>query len=157
VHADATRLAVRQEAFDLIASTLMSNLPDKTQRADLMRLAAHACMQFGKFVFGTHHFSVRSVLRREMRSGRYPEVPVYRYLFRSTEIKREAREFFHDVSCHPMVIAIPLLARLGLPTVKLSRMTEHVPLVNQLGELLLVTARRPKSTAARWSHEMVHA
>lgn len=156
VHADATRLAVRKGAFDLVASTLMSNLPSKAQRAELMRLAAHACSPFGKFVFGTHHFGVRSVLRRETRSGRYPEVPIYRYLFRSSEIKREAREYFHDVSCHPMVIAIPLLSRLGVPTVKLSRLTEHVPLVNQFGELLLVTAHRPKRVAYMQT-DIVHA
>jgi 2-polyprenyl-3-methyl-5-hydroxy-6-metoxy-1,4-benzoquinol methylase len=143
LHADCTQLAVQPRAFHLVASTLMSNLPTPAQRASVMRIAAYACGPSGKFVFGTHHYSMRSIIRREVRSGYYREVPIYRYLFRSGEITSETRKYFGHVECHPMVIAIPLLSKLGAPVVKISRISEHIPLLNKLGQLLLVVAREP--------------
>jgi uncharacterized protein YbaR (Trm112 family) len=144
VWADCTQFSVRPSAFPLVACTLMSNLPDQQQRTQLMRIAAKACDPSGKFVFGTHHYGVQSLLRRELRSGYYAGAPIYRYLFRAREIKRETRRHFGFVSCHPIVITIPFLRRLGVPTVKVSRLSERVPGVNQLGHLLLVVAKKPR-------------
>ena len=140
---DCTRLSVQPRVFHLVASTLMSNLPTAEDRTRIMRLAARACAPSGKFVFGTHYYSIRSVIRRELKAGYYREIPIYRYLFRADEIKRETLQFFGHVECHPTVICLPLLSRLGAPTVKISRLSEHVPILNRLGRLLLVIAREP--------------
>jgi SAM-dependent methyltransferase len=147
VHADCTQFAALPDAFDLVASTLVSNLPTAQHRAAMMRVAATACKPSGKFVFGTHHFGIRSRLLREPRSGYYREVPIYRYMFRRKEIEAETRAYFADVTCHPIRIAIPLAARMRLPVVKLSRLTERVPLINEFGELLLTTARHPNEVS----------
>lgn len=148
VHADCTRLALAPREFDLVASTLVSNLPTVQHRAAMMRIAAAACSSAGKFVFGTHHYGIRSRFNRAPRSGHYPGAPIYRYLFRRGEIEAETRSYFTEITCHPIQIRIPLAERMRLPIVKLSRLTERVPLINELGELLLVIATRPRNVPA---------
>jgi SAM-dependent methyltransferase len=143
VQADCTELAVEPGAFDLVASTLMSNLPTAQHRAGVMRVAAIACKPLGKFVFGTHYHGLGSRLRGEAKSGYYREAPIYRYMFGRREIVAETRPHFADIDLHPIRIALPFTARLGLPILKLSRLTERVPLINQFGDLLLVVARQP--------------
>ena len=152
VWADCTRVHLEPGAFDLVASTLVSNLPTAQHRAAMMRVAAEALKPEGKFVFGTHHYGIRSRLRGEPRSGYYREAAIYRYLFSRKEIEAETRPFFGEVDSHPIRIAIPLAGRMHLPVVRISRMTERVPLINQFGELLLVTARRPIADVAIRSH-----
>lgn len=145
VHADCTEFAVEPGVFDLVASTLVSNLPTAKHRGAMMQVAALALKpSSGKFVFGTHHYGIGSRLRREPRSGYYREVPIYRYMFRRGEIEEETRHYFADVDCHPIRIALPLAARMHLPLVAISRLTERIPIINQFGELLLVTARKPR-------------
>lgn len=143
VHADCTQLAVTPHSFDLVASTLVSNLPTLQHREAMMRVAAKAMKPTGKFVFSTHHYSLRSRLRGEPQSGYYPDAKIYRYLFSKKEIDAETRRYFADVASHPIQIAIPFLGRLGRPAVTVSRLAERVPAVNKLGTLLLVVAQRP--------------
>lgn len=147
VHADCTQFAVAPQSFDLVASTLVSNLPTPQHRAAMMRVAAAAVKKTGKFVFSTHHYGIRSRLRREPQSGYYREVPIYRYLFKQKEIQAETAPYFADIACHPIQVAIPLVTRLRLPAVTLSRLAERIPIINQLGELLLVVARTPRIAA----------
>jgi SAM-dependent methyltransferase len=143
VQADVTQLAVAPGQFDLVASTLVSNLPTLEHVATVFRLAARACKPGGKFVFGVHHRGVRSWLRGERLSGYYHEGHIFRRLFRTGEIERETRRVFDEVRARPIQIIVPLLGRLGVPVVPLSRLLERVPLLNELGELVLVQARRP--------------
>lgn len=143
VHADCTQMEVGPSSFGLVVSTLGSNLPTARHRARMMALAAKACKPSAAFVFSTHHYGFRSRMRGEAQSGRYAGGLIYRYLFRRREIKAETRAFFDEIKCHPIVISIPFAARAGLPIVKLSRLTERVPIINNFGELLLVVARRP--------------
>lgn len=143
VHADCTQLAVAPHSFDLVASTLVSNLPTLQHREAMMRVAAKAMKPTGKFVFSTHHYGIRSRLRREPQSGYYPDAKIYRYLFSKKEIDAETRRYFADVASHPIQIAIPFLGRLGQSAVTVSRLAERVPLVDKLGTLLLVVAQRP--------------
>jgi SAM-dependent methyltransferase len=143
VQADCTQLAVAARRFDLVASTLVSNLPTEQHRAAVVALAARACKPQGKFVFSVHHFGVRSRLRGEEQSGYYREAPIYRRFFRPREILEETRVAFADVTVRPIQMAVPLIGLLRLPVVAISRMLERVPIVNKLGELLLVVARTP--------------
>jgi SAM-dependent methyltransferase len=143
VHADCTQFATAPAAFDLVASTLISNLPTKEHLAATLRMAANSCKPNGKFVFSTHFFSWRNRLRGEPRSGYYDWAPIYRHFYTVNEIVGETRAAFADVKCHPIQIAIPLARRLRLPVLKLSRAAERLPLLNQLGDLLLVSARQP--------------
>lgn len=152
VHADCTRLAPAPGSFDLVVSTLISNLPTPQHRAATMQVAAEACKTAGRFVFGTHHYGVRARLHGEAKSGLYDGAPIYRYMFDRREIELETRRFFDDISCTPIQIMFPLAQRLHLPVVKLSRVAERLPLVNQLAALLLITARAPTHARSTPAH-----
>jgi SAM-dependent methyltransferase len=145
VQADCTRPMTRARAFDLVASTLMSNIPTKDQRLEVMRVAAAAVKHRGKFVFGTHYYGLGSWVRGEKKSGYYREAPIYRYMYRRGEIKRETRRFFAAVRCHPVRIALPFMGRLGRRWVTVSQKLEQVPVLNQFGDLLLVVAEDPRN------------
>lgn len=141
IEADCTQLRVRR-SFDLVASTLMSNLPTIEHRQALYKVVANALREGGKFVFSTHHFSWQARLERKARSGYYREGGIYRYLFEVAEIRREVARHFESVSCRPIQIHIPLAGRFGA-ALTLSRLSERIWPLNRLGELLLVTAKRP--------------
>lgn len=145
VEADCTRLRVQPAAFDLVASTLISNLPTLQHREAVYRLAATALREGGKFVFSAHHFSWAARRRREAKSGPYRPGGIYRYLFTHAEMRREVRRFFGSVACRPVQIHVPGTGRLGLQYL-VSRLSERLWPVNRLGELLLVAARKPLAT-----------
>ncbi|MEO8805834.1 MAG: class I SAM-dependent methyltransferase [Burkholderiaceae bacterium] len=141
IEADCTQLQVRRN-FDLVASTLMSNLPTLEHRRALYKVVANALREGGKFVFSTHHFSWQARLARKARSGYYREGGIYRYMFEVAEIRREVAQHFESVSCRPIQIHIPLAGKFGA-ALMLSRLSERIWPLNRLGELLLVSARRP--------------
>jgi SAM-dependent methyltransferase len=144
VQADVTKLTVAPRQFDLVFSTLVSNLPTHAHREAMYRLVKEALKDDGQFVFSTHHHGVRQRLRGETADGRYSGGGIYRRLFTRREIDEEMAPYFEESTSRPIQVTIPLTWHLGLPLAKLSRVLEHVPLVNQLGNILLVTARRRK-------------
>jgi|SRR5687767_11170463 len=148
VHADVTKLGVAPRQFDLIASTLVSNLPSGDNRAKMLSIASSACKPGGKFVFSTHYYGLKSRLRREPRAGFYPENPaIFRYLFSRTELTGETRAFFRNVTVHPIRVSIPFARTIGLNVVRLSKRSEALPVVNLLGDLLLAVASQPVAAA----------
>lgn len=155
VEADCTRLRLAPGRFDLVASTLMSNLPAPDHREAVYQLAASALREGGKFVFSTHHHSWRARWRGEAQAGHYRSGGIYRYLFRQGEIRRETRRFFGSVDCRPMQIHVPLSAKLRVQYVA-SRMAERIWPLNRLGDLLLVAARKPYRAAAAFLVSHAH-
>jgi SAM-dependent methyltransferase len=147
VEADCTRLRVQPASHDLVASTLLSNLPTAEHRAALYRLAATALRDGGKFVFSAHHWSWRARRRGEAKSGPYRPGGIYRYLFREAELRQEVKRFFSAVACRPVQIHLPLSGRLRVQVLA-SRLCERVWPLNRLGELLLVVARKPAEPLA---------
>jgi SAM-dependent methyltransferase len=143
-HVDIAHFAVAPRAFDACLSTCVSSLSPAHRRT--MYQAVGAGLGEGPFVFSTHFHNQRRRLGGIPQAGRYGEGGIFRYFFRRTEIQREVQQYFATVRVWPIKIRLPLLARLGLPAVTLSRYCERLPLVNRLGELLLVTATRPIST-----------
>lgn len=144
VQADCTRTAVAPRAFDRALSTLVSNLPSLQHVHAMCRIAAAALVERGRFVIDAHHHSLRHRVRREPQRGHYPESGIFRYLFRGTELREVCREHFKQVRCRPIQVTLPLLGRVGMQSVALSRTTERLPLLNQLGELLLGVAEQPR-------------
>jgi SAM-dependent methyltransferase len=143
VLADITKLAVAPGVFDRVLSTLVSNLPSREHRLAMFKVACEGLTSDGRFVFSTHFHSLRNKLAGVAQSARYTEGGIYRYHFTPAEIDREASPYFRRVTVRPMQIYIPLGERLGLPMAATSRAAEFVPLLNQLGRLLLVACRRP--------------
>ncbi len=143
VNADCCQLAVPTQSFERVLSTLVSNLPTARHRTTMMRLAANAIGDAGKFVFSTHHYGMRERLRGEPMSGRYRDTDIYRRLFRRQDILGETTPYFRNVQCRAIRIQIPLLGRLGFPVVAFSHFAERIPLFDQLGDLLLLVAQQP--------------
>jgi SAM-dependent methyltransferase len=144
VQADVTRLRVAPRRFDRVFSTLMSNLPTRAHRDATYRLAASALRDDGVFVFSTHHYGWRQRVRGEPIEGRYTEGGIYRRLFTRREVLDEVGRCFDDPRSWPIQIALPFTYREGFPLLAVSTVAERLPLVSQLGSLLLATARRPR-------------
>jgi SAM-dependent methyltransferase len=148
VQADCTKLVLQPASFDLVVSTLISNLPTAAHRQAMLHLVADALRQTGKYVFTAHHYSFHSRLNREPKSGRYQAGGIYRYLFYRQELKAETRARFEEVDCRPIQVVLPFTWRFRLPILRTSRIAERVPLLNRFGWLLLVVARLPARRAA---------
>lgn len=143
VHADVTTLRVPSRRFDVVYSTLTSNLPTREHRQAMYRVAADALRSDGRFVFSAHHQGIMQWLSGESKSGRYAQGHIYRYNFALRECVNEVRPYFASVRAWPIQIRVPFPKRIGLPTVELSRRLERVPVVNRLGDLILCVAQAP--------------
>jgi SAM-dependent methyltransferase len=128
--------------FDLVLSTLVSNLPTREHRNSMYCLAANALKPNGRFVFSTHNHGFRQRLLGDSKSGRYSQGGIYRYNFTVSECKEEVRPYFKVVNARPIQIYFPFARRLRLPLVALSRFLEHIPLINGFGNLILCTAEQ---------------
>ena len=144
VMADISSLKVAASQFDYVLSTLTSNLPSRAHRESLYALASNALCESGRFVFSTHHHGFRQILSGEKKSGRYSPLGIYRYNFKVRECIDEASQFFKLVHARPIQINFPFARSLRLPIVRLSRLLEHVPLLNKFGNLVLCAAEQPR-------------
>ncbi len=140
---DVGTLAVKAGAFDRVLCTLMSNLPTREHREATYRLAARALRPSGRFVFSTHHHSVRDRLAGRPKSGRYREGGIYRYCFGVRECASEARGHFLSVHARPLRVYLPLSRKLRLPLLLQSRIAERIPVLNRLADLVLCSASDP--------------
>lgn len=140
---DITTMKVSSGSFDRVLSTLVSNLPSREHRNAMYRLAANALRPNGRFVFSTHNHGFWQWVHGEEKSGRYKPGHIYRYNFSVSECKAEIRSYFEVIKARPIQIYIPFARRLGLPLVALSRFLERIPLINDLGTLILCSAERP--------------
>lgn len=144
VQADCTKVMVAPRSFNRVLSTLVSNLPTHDHVHAMCRVAAIALSDRGRFVLDAHHHSLRERIRKTPQRGEYPDSGIFRYLFQGAELTGICRQHFEQVRCRPMQVTLPLLGRFGLHPVVLSRGAERLPLVNQLGELLLGVAEGPR-------------
>lgn len=149
VQADCTKPTTAKFSFNLALSTLVSNLPTREHRRAMFRVVSQALANDGRFVFSTHHHSLRSRLKGEPQAGTYISNGIHRYLFAPREIRVECGEFFEDIRLRRIQIHVPLTGRLGFPQVALSRFAESIPVLNSLAELLLVKARVPTLRLSR--------
>lgn len=144
VHADITRLAVAPERFDLVLGAhVLSSLPSREHRLAMHRVASQALMDRGRFVFSGHYYGVRERLAGASLVSRYEGDGMYRWFARRDEVRREAGPYFRRLHVRQSEVFLPLAQRLGLPVVQISRVAEHMPLVNEFGRLLLATAEQP--------------
>jgi SAM-dependent methyltransferase len=144
VQADVTKLAVSPGQFDRCLSTLVSNLPSTEHRAAMFRLATTALRPNGRFVYATHHQSLRSRWKKVPQDGHYPGSGVYRYHFFRSEVLEEARPFFDSVKVFKRSLYLPFpFGRLGRMSRALEWVAERLPVTDQLAELLVVSAEKP--------------
>lgn len=143
VMGDTTTLRVAQGYFDRILSTLVSNLPTVEHRRAMYAMCARSMKPDGKFVFGTHYFGLRQKLAFEAQAGRYVEGGIFRYLFTIDEVRKELEPYFRKSEIRPIQAYLPFARRLRLPLRTQSKIFERLPVLKDLGELLLCTAEQP--------------
>jgi SAM-dependent methyltransferase len=153
VLSDAVRAPLAPRAFDVALSTqVIEHIPRFDDRSAFLSLVGRGIRSDGVFVCTVYHHDLRSRLGRLKREGVHESGISYRR-FTRREIEAEVGRHFEQVAVHPIKIAIPYVVRLPLPWGPVSRVLERVPLVNKLGHLLRVVARKartsPASTQAR--------
>jgi len=144
VQGDCTKPIAATASVQRVLSTLVSNLPTSEHRRAMHRLAATALSPEGKFVFTAHHHGLKQRFRNAPQQGHYPESGIFRYLLRRSEIIEECGECFERIRCRPIQVTLPVLDRIGFQAVRISRVAERLPIVNQLGELLMAVGERPR-------------
>lgn len=142
VHGDITRLRLAPRGFDRALAT--TPLDSRAQRLAMHRVAAEALGDGGVYVFSTEHYDLRSRLLGAPRAQRYRPGENLFFRLRRHEVEREAAPFFLDVRSRPINVSLPFSRRMPPPVrAALSAAAERVPWVRDLGDLVLVRARRP--------------
>lgn len=142
VHADITRLSVAPRRFDRVFST--TSLDTREQRLVMHRVAAEAIRDEGIYVFSAEHYDLRSRLLGHPRLTRYNEGGILFTRLTPEEATREAVPYFRNIRCRPIQVVLPFLSRSKGPAAQIvSRMAEWLPVLRQLGNLVLVRAMRP--------------
>jgi SAM-dependent methyltransferase len=143
VNASIGDFAVAPRSFDVVLSTLTSNLPDRRHRQAMYALAATALKPGGRFVFSSHHYGLRARRERTPKLGFYQAGGIFREYLTAAEIREEIAGTFERLRLRPIRIYLPFLSRNPASRVRVSRWAEKVPLLRDFGDLLLVEATRP--------------
>ena len=110
----------------------------------MYRIAADSLTDKGRYVFSIEHYDLRNRLLGQPRARRYTPDGMYYCHMEKEDILRETAPFFRDVRVRPITAIVPLSGRLGhCFQLLVSRIAEKLPLVKNLGELLLVSAQAP--------------
>lgn len=139
-----TDLKLRENIFDLALSTLYSNLPSKILRKKSTKVVYDALKKGGKYVFSAHHYDLTMKKNNQPDSGTYDNGIFFQTLTKKS-LKEEIYEFFPASKIIPICIWLPLISRLSSIRVFVSRIAEHIPVLNNYGALLLVVATKKQS------------
>jgi SAM-dependent methyltransferase len=148
VNASIGDFCVAPRSFDVVLSTLTSNLPDRGHRQAMYALAATALKPGGRFVFSAHHYGLRAHRERTPKTGLYQAGGIFREYLTAAEIREEIAGAFKGLRLQPIRIYLPFLSRNPAFRVRVSRWAEKVPLLRDFGDLLLIEATRPVGLTA---------
>ncbi len=145
IHADATQLRVAPGAFNVVLATqFYEHIPTRALRTQFLEHTHNALTIGGIFVSTTYHYDLRMRLRHATQEGMHSGEIFYHY-YTSAELAADFDDYFRIESITPIDITLPLEERLHLPVAVrgwLSRVAEHLPLLNQFGHLLLAVTTR---------------
>lgn len=141
VQADITTMRLAPRTFDRVLSTLHSNLPTRDHRMASNQTAADILKDDGCYVFSMHYHGLRDLLLGLPRSGYYPENGIYRYHLRINEAKCETLPYFGQARFLPIKVGIP-----AVHSIVVSQAVRRIPILNELAQLLLGVAEKPKRT-----------
>ncbi len=141
IHADVSKISLKENSFDLALSTLYSNIPDPEARLACTNIVYQALKPGGTYVLSAHHHEIRDVLKGQPSSGTYDN-GIFFQKFTTASIKKELSGIFPRIKTETICIWLPYLSRIASIRSFLSRASESVPLLNRLGSLLLVTCTK---------------
>lgn len=139
VRADVSKLRLKPDSFDLALSTLYSNLPTPEIRLALSRCVFDALKPNGRYVLSAHHHEIRERLKGTNPIGEY-ENGIFYQAFTKQTLKQELERYFPKLSFSTICIWLPYISRFEAIRVFVSKISEKIPCINNLGSLLLATA-----------------
>ena len=139
VRADVSKLRLKQNSFDLALSTLYSNLPTSEIRLASSRCVFDALKPMGRYVLSAHHHEIRERLKGIKPAGEYDNGIFYQS-FTKQSLRQELKGCFSKIDFSTICIWLPYISRFEAARVFISKMSERIPLLNNLGALLLATA-----------------
>jgi hypothetical protein len=110
-------------------------------------MVAGALQPDGRFVFSAHHYGRRAVWDRVEKAGYYSGTELFREFLTADEMREEAGRYFGAVRLQPIQIVLPVVNRLPVPPVIVSRVCERMPVLRDFGQLVVATATRPNASA----------
>lgn len=145
VLADSTQVKTAHQYFDTALSfQFLEHVIDKDRRAIWLSRVCDTLKNNGQFISTVYHYDLRRRIKKEIQEGRHSSGIFFHY-FLAREIKTEFKKYFKIKKIHPIDITLPLESRLKLPAHiagQLSRISEQIPFINQLGHLLIIYARK---------------
>ena len=142
INANILKLALAPNKFNRVFST--TSLDTREQRMVMHHLAADALSGDGRYVFSTENYDLRSRLLGLPRATRYTPGGIYFCKLERREVKREMMPYFSRILVRPIQIVLPLIhIKSQQKAILASRIAERVPFVSDLGELLMVCAKKP--------------
>ncbi len=142
VQAHASHFYVAPRSFDRALSA--TPLDGRDQRMAMYRTISDSLNDEGVFVGGVEHDDLTRRLLGLPIARRYSRGGIFIEHFDKATLRREAAPFFMDLDIRPIRPRVPTVQRLPLAwAIGVSRMAAALPIVRELGEILLLRARRP--------------
>jgi len=145
VLSDATQFRTGSNFFHVAFSAqFYEHIPGSEKRLAFLKNVWDTLKQDGIFISTMYHQDLRRVIKKLPQEGKHP-TGIYYHYFLPREIKRELNTCFKILTLHPIDITLPLEARIKIlrPIDGLiSRTFEHIHVINKLGHLLIVKARK---------------
>ena len=147
VQADASHFHVAPRSFD--RALYASPLDGRDERMRMYRTIAKALKDNGRLVGGVEHDDLIRRLFGMPLARRYAPGNVLFEHFDTSMMRREAAPFFSRLQIRPIRPYIPFVVRLPIKhAASLTLALGNIPLLRQLGEILLLCADRPIRAAA---------
>lgn len=139
VRADVSKLRLKPNSFDLALSTLYSNLPSAEIRLSSTKAVYDALKPNGRYVLSAHHHEIRERLKGIKPAGEYDNGIFYQS-FTKQSLRQELEGCFSKIGFSTICIWLPYISRFEAIRVLVSKISEKIPGINNLGALLLATA-----------------
>jgi len=142
VHANVCHFHVSPRSFDRALSA--SPLDGRDQRIAMYRTISDSLRDEGVYVGGFEHDDMARRLLGLPIARCYSPGGIFIEHFDKATLRREAAPFFMDVDIRPIRPRVPFAGRLPLALgVGVSKMAGAMPILRNLGEILLLRAQRP--------------
>jgi len=145
VLSDAVQFKTKSEYFDLATSfQFLEHVPSQEQRLSWLKTVKKTLKPGGDFVSTVYHYDLRKQKAGQSQEGRHSSGIFFHY-FTQDELADEVSKYLQVEDLHPIDITLPLESRLSWPAKfagRVSRIVEKVSLINKLGHLLIVKAKK---------------
>jgi SAM-dependent methyltransferase len=142
VQADASEFRAAPRSFDVALSA--SPLDSRDERMRMYRAVAESLKDNGRYVAGVEHDDLHRRLLGLPIARRYTPGGIFIEHFDIATLRREIAPYFSHLRFQPIRARVPFARRLPLKQgIFLSLAVVRIPVLKQLGEILLVRAQRP--------------